>query len=81
LYGAGLFSKLLAFVQPNVVTLNILNTHHYSLECIRSPTTKLQTCIANRVEKIQQLTDIRNWRHIPTSVKPADCASRGLSPN
>jgi len=86
LCGAGLLAKLLVFVQPNVATLNILNVTAWTdstvaLAWIRSPTAKLKTFVANRVAKIQQNTDVGNWRHVPTGVNPADYASRGLSPN
>lgn len=41
---------------------------------------KLRTFVANRVAKIQQVTYIDTWRHVPTKINPADCASRGLGP-
>lgn len=86
LCGAWLLARLLAYVRPNVTTLNISNVTAWTdstvtLAWIRSPTAKLKTFVANRVAKIQQNTDVGNWRHVPTSVNPADCASRGLSPN
>lgn len=86
LCGAWLLARLLAYVRPNVATLNISNVTAWTdstvtLAWIRSPTAKLKTFVANRVAKIQQNTDVGNWRHVPTSVNPADCASRGLSPN
>ncbi|CAI6373892.1 unnamed protein product [Macrosiphum euphorbiae] len=86
LCGAWLLARLLAYVRPNVATLNISNVTAWTdstvaLAWIRSPTAKLKTFVANRAAKIQQNTDVGNWRHVPTSVNPADCASRGLSPN
>nr|CAH7728851.1 unnamed protein product [Callosobruchus chinensis] len=38
-----------------------------------------KTFIANRVSKIQQLTDISCWRHVSSSCNPADLVSRGCS--
>ncbi|XP_008179879.1 uncharacterized protein LOC103308385 [Acyrthosiphon pisum] len=86
LCGAWLLARLLAYIRPNVATLNISNVTAWTdstvaLAWIRSPTAKLKTFVANRVAKIQQNIDVENWRHVPTSVNPADCASRGLSPN
>ena len=34
--------------------------------------------VANRVQKIKNLTDTSQWHHIPTKDNPADTASRGL---
>lgn len=85
LCGAWLLARILAVIQPNVVSLNIINTTTWTdstvtLAWIRTPTAKLKTFVANRVAKIQQMTNVKNWRHVPTDKNPADCASRGLSP-
>lgn len=50
-----------------------------TLAWIRNRATKLQKFIANRVCEIQQ-ADLK-WRHVPTHLNPADCASRGLTPS
>ena len=36
--------------------------------------------VANRVNKILEITNPSNWLHVPTACNPADCASRGMSP-
>ena len=40
---------------------------------------KFHVFVANRVQKIKDLTDISKWRHVSTESNPADHASRGLS--
>lgn len=40
----------------------------------------LKVYVANRVTSILTSTKIEQWKHIPTTLNPADCASRGLSP-
>ncbi|XP_030753174.1 uncharacterized protein LOC115880177 [Sitophilus oryzae] len=40
----------------------------------------LQVFVANRVNSIQELTNIENWRHVRTQDNPADCVSRGMKP-
>ncbi|KAJ8735648.1 hypothetical protein PYW07_007268 [Mythimna separata] len=39
----------------------------------------LQTFECNRVQFIQNSPRKLNWRHVPSDLNPADCASRGLS--
>ncbi|XP_055542740.1 uncharacterized protein LOC129728328 [Wyeomyia smithii] len=39
------------------------------------------TFVANRVAKIQVLTENKIWRHVPGLENPADLTSRGINPN
>lgn len=48
------------------------------LDWLRKTPSTLKQSVANRVQTIQQHSDICNWRHVRTKVNPADCASRGL---
>ena len=50
------------------------------LSWIRGPSNKWSVYVANRVGTIQRLTNIVDWRHVPSQDNPADCASRGLMP-
>lgn len=41
----------------------------------------LQTFVANRVAKVQTLTNLSDWKHIRTIDNPADIISRGVKPS
>lgn len=49
------------------------------LSWIASPPTRWKTYVANRVARIQSLTESTRWRHVNSEANPADCASRGIS--
>ncbi|CAA9996049.1 unnamed protein product, partial [Nesidiocoris tenuis] len=51
------------------------------LAWLRSRPHTLKTYVANRVVTIMEMTDHCEWRHIPTKLNAADCASRGLQPS
>ena len=36
--------------------------------------------VSNRISAILEVTSPGTWKHVPTSLNPADCASRGLMP-
>ncbi|XP_018360400.1 PREDICTED: uncharacterized protein LOC108759454 [Trachymyrmex cornetzi] len=48
---------------------------------IRTQPNLLPVFESNRVARIQELTEIGAWRHVPTGSNPADWASRGANPN
>ncbi|XP_058827841.1 uncharacterized protein LOC131687764 [Topomyia yanbarensis] len=50
------------------------------LRWINAVPTTWSTFIANRVAKIQNLTEEWEWRHVPGKNNPADLISRGVSP-
>lgn len=41
---------------------------------------KLKTFVSNRISEIQSLTEMDNWRHVPSEQNPADLVSRGIKP-
>jgi len=51
-----------------------------TLAWIKCEPTRWKTYVANRVAKIQQLTNPKEWNFVPGTDNPADCASRGISP-
>jgi len=42
--------------------------------------TRLNTVVANRVSRIQDTTNARNWKPVPTSDNPADLIGRTATP-
>lgn len=48
------------------------------LKYIRNDTRRFKTFVANRVTLIRGLTQVSQWRHIRTTLNPADKASRGM---
>ncbi|XP_043471319.1 uncharacterized protein LOC122504323 [Leptopilina heterotoma] len=84
LCSALLLAELQNLVQ-NTLKINFDHTYFWSdstitLHWINTQPHLLKTFVANRVAKIQTLTDIRHWKHVPTSENPADLISRGQWP-
>jgi hypothetical protein len=50
-----------------------------AINWIKTPTYRLKTFVANRVQEIQQLTQPGVWRHCAGVDNPADLCSRGSS--
>ncbi|XP_055589329.1 uncharacterized protein LOC129741616 [Uranotaenia lowii] len=50
------------------------------LQWLKSLPTTWSTYVANRVSKIQTITENQSWRHVPGEQNPADLVSRGLLP-
>ncbi|KAI4882679.1 hypothetical protein NFI96_029603, partial [Prochilodus magdalenae] len=48
------------------------------LKYIGNRTSRFRTFVANRVETILKLSEVRQWRYVSTSQNPADHVSRGL---
>ena len=49
------------------------------LSYINSDTKRFHTSVANRVQKIRQITQPNQWHYVSTEENPADHASRGIS--
>lgn len=47
------------------------------LSWINSAPNTLETFVGNRVTQIQEITNVTDWRHIPSKLNPADILSRG----
>ncbi|GFU99607.1 integrase catalytic domain-containing protein [Trichonephila clavipes] len=45
-----------------------------------TPANRLKTFVANRVAKVQELTEGFQWNHVPSVLNPSDLVSRGLHP-
>ncbi|XP_062415351.1 uncharacterized protein LOC134107519 [Pungitius pungitius] len=48
------------------------------LKYIKNEDRRFQTFVANRVTTIRDNSEVDQWRYVPTSLNPADDASRGL---
>ena len=46
---------------------------------VKSPSRKFRMDVGNRISEIQDVTDVRNWHHVPGKLNPADMPSRGIS--
>ena len=52
-----------------------------ALGYITNETKRFRIFVANRAQKIRELTDSKAWHHISSTENPADHASRGLRPD
>lgn len=67
------------------INLNIKNKYYFTdsmivLHYLNSNANSWQVFVANRVSKIQTLSDIGAWYHVESKENPADIISRGASP-
>lgn len=87
LCAAVLLADLMNFVQETysknwvVDRVYAWSDSQVTLAWISASPHRWKTFIANRVSHIQSSIPPSSWRYIPTQLNPADCASRGLSPN
>ncbi|XP_052855621.1 uncharacterized protein LOC128264250 [Drosophila gunungcola] len=49
------------------------------LAWIRQPPREFNVFVSNRIAKIQEMTKIVAWHHVPTDLNPADVVSRGYA--
>lgn len=85
LCGAHLLAKLMHHVITRVFPSITLSPTAFSdssvaLAWIRGESHRWKTFVGNRVAEIQTLVPPEYWRHVASEDNPADCASRGLSP-
>ena len=50
------------------------------IKWIRDRKTRFKTFVKNRLTKIHELTNVEEWRYVPSQDNPADDCSRGLDP-
>nr|CAI5830786.1 unnamed protein product [Callosobruchus analis] len=51
------------------------------LAWLKTPPSKLKTFVSNRVSEVQETTGLDTWKHIPSTLNPADLISRGMKPS
>ncbi|XP_011858860.1 PREDICTED: uncharacterized protein LOC105556384 [Vollenhovia emeryi] len=85
LSAAQLLARLIQFIRESLdfqeTKVSCWTDSTITLAWLSRPSTTWKTFIANRVAAIHTLLPETPWRHIPTKDNPADCASRGISPN
>ena len=62
------FGKLLLWSDTTIV-----------LHCIKNTKSRFVTFVANRLRQIHEASEPSQWRYVPSSLNPADLASRGLT--
>lgn len=84
LCGALLLSKLAKTLLPifDVPNLRIVawTDSTVVLHWLNSTPNRWKCFVANRISTIQRELPQADWRHVPSSQNPADCASRGVQP-
>lgn len=83
LCGAVLLAKLLGQVQNilKATTVDAWTDSEIVLAWLKGHPNKWKTFVANRVSEIHNILEAANWHHVSSKENPADCASRGVSPN
>jgi len=83
LCAAVLLAKAVEFVRTS---MNLTGVHVYCwtdssvvLAWLSAVPTRWKTFVANRVSEIHSTMPGANWRHVPTTMNPADCASRSIT--
>lgn len=83
LCAAVLLAQLVQKVK-NVLNINFTKTYLWTdssivLNWISSAPNKYKVFVANRIAAIQEMTNIKDWYHVPSKLNPADLISRGCS--
>lgn len=82
LCGSVLLAKLLASVNTifGAAHLHAWTDSEIVLAWLQGHPNRWTTFVANRVADIHNTLDASAWHHVPSKDNPADCASRGISP-
>ncbi|XP_015438034.1 PREDICTED: uncharacterized protein LOC107193148, partial [Dufourea novaeangliae] len=86
LCAARLLANLYIQVKGSLTNVHFSKVRFWSdstivLHWLKTPPHKLKVFVANRVNKIQTLTDTNTWFHVSSADNPADAISRGQSPS
>ena len=77
---AQLVRKLRSALRLDVSDVVLHTDSTIALSWLATPANRLKTFIANRVSKVQRLTEDCQRKHVPSTINPADLVSRGLGP-
>ncbi|GFW89609.1 integrase catalytic domain-containing protein [Trichonephila clavipes] len=77
---AQLVKKIHSTLRLNVNDIVLHTDSTIALAWLNTPANRLKTFVANRVAKVQELTEGLQWNHVPSVLNPADLVSRGLRP-
>ncbi|GFV56296.1 integrase catalytic domain-containing protein [Trichonephila clavipes] len=77
---AQLVKKIHSTLRLNVSDIVLHTDSTIALAWLNTPANRLKTFVANRVAKVQELTEGFQWNHVPSVLNPADLVSRGLRP-
>ncbi|GFX75431.1 integrase catalytic domain-containing protein [Trichonephila clavipes] len=75
-----LVKKICSTLRLNISDIVLHTDSTIALAWLNTPANRLKTFVANRVAKVQELTEGFQWNHVPSVLKPADLVSRGLHP-
>ncbi|XP_029167910.1 uncharacterized protein LOC114938224 [Nylanderia fulva] len=85
LCAAALLTTLMLHVRTTLglaaTPVHLWSDSKVTLHWIRGHCTRWKTFVANRVSQIQTLLPDAHWRHVAGQENPADCASRGVTPD
>ncbi|XP_029154848.1 uncharacterized protein LOC114929767 [Nylanderia fulva] len=85
LCAAALLTTLMLHVRSTLglttTPVHLWSDSKVTLHWIQGHSTRWKTFVANRVSQIQTLLPDAQWRHIAGRENPADCASRGVTPD
>ncbi|GFW83538.1 integrase catalytic domain-containing protein [Trichonephila clavipes] len=77
---AQLVKKIHSTLRLNISDIVLHTDSTIALAWLNTPANRLKTFVANRVAKVQELTEGFQWNHVPSVLNPADLVSRGLRP-
>ncbi|GFU46779.1 integrase catalytic domain-containing protein [Trichonephila clavipes] len=75
---AQLVKKIRSTLRLNINGIVLHTDLTIALAWLNTPANRLKTFVANRVAKVQELTEGFQWNHVPSVLNPADLVSRGL---
>ncbi|XP_062141785.1 uncharacterized protein LOC133849680 [Drosophila sulfurigaster albostrigata] len=81
-YGAAIYVRVETAnkVSTHLLTAKTKTDSTIVLAWLNKPPCRWTTFVANRVAKIVQASDAKNWSHVRSEHNPADLASRGVLP-